>query len=687
MFFTSTPSRDESHELLPVYGDEALKGGATATLLGDNEPQKSRLHRWRESWKFMLFLSSMACVLVFAFNTGFLLWAVARDQVKDEQGLLFQGDCEYVGRVNTGLHLLINLFSTILLGASNYGMQCLCAPTRKDIDRVHQRGGWLNIGVPSLRNIRHVSARRSFLWGCLLLSSVPLHLLYNSTIFYTISAYGYDVFIGPDSPAGKPLDALYSGASESSFTRLYNAAQNGTLDSLTVPECFSAYAATYHTKYGNVLLLSDDIKAAYEYSNVGSEPVWRPLQGWTPHSWMCDYFDASCASRAAQGDWEVAGEGVDSCLVERAPQHCRLQYSLPLTIAVIVSNAVKAVILCYMSFSKGDAPMLTTGDAVASFLREPDTKSEGKCLLSAKYVREATRTKNIPLHLPLPYQENRARWYSAVPKRKWLPILLFWTLALGICISLIIYGQHQDGSEIWSAKFGKTSSMNTATIIKGNSWPKTLIANTIIANVPQLIFSLLYFVSNSILTNMTLAAEWSRYAVARRGVRVSWNPRGAQRPSYFLSLPYRYAVPLMAGSATLHWLISQSIFLVGVDAYDSRWERDQGLDVMTCGYAPVAIVAAISVGVGIVCALLGLGFRRLDSGMAVAGSCSLAIAAACHPGYDPSVREEEATQSKASEGMEYLPVMWGAVSVNGELGHCTFTSEEVDMPEAGRAYQ
>jgi hypothetical protein len=185
---------------------------------------------------------------------------------------------------------------------------------------------------------------------------------------------------------------------------------------------------------------------------------------------------------------------------------------------------------------------------------------------------------------------------------------------------------------------------------------------------------------------MTLAAEWSRYALSQRGVRVSWNAQGAQRRSYFLSLPYRYAVPLMASSAALHWLISQSIFLVGVDAYDSKWERVERLDVMTCGYTPIAIVSAISVGAGILFCVLGLGFRRLDSAMVVAGSCSLAIAAACHSKYDPNV-QDESRQSVLQQDMEYLPLKWGSVSVNGELGHCTFTSEEVETPEKGLFYQ
>ncbi|KAL2839743.1 hypothetical protein BJY01DRAFT_250343 [Aspergillus pseudoustus] len=684
--------QDESHELLPTDRGSPLKSATVEILKSDDEPKKGRLHRWRTGWTFMLFLSSVACVLVLAFNTGFLLWAVARDRVENGQGLLFEGDCDRVGRLNTGLHLLINLFSTIILGASNYGMQCLCAPTRKDVDRVHQRGGWLNIGVPSLKNIRHVSKRRSALWFCLLVSSVPLHLLYNSTVFYTISAYGYDAFVGYDSPAGKPLDSLDYGADyEVTFTRLYETAEKGGLKNLTEIECYNAFAETYHTTYGSVILISDDVDSAYDYGHIESEPVWRPLQDWTPHSWMCQY-DPVCAAEAEQGNWTLPWDPyrINSCLAERVPQRCRLQYSLPLTIAVIVANLAKAIILGYMSFSRADPPMLTTGDAVASFLHRPDPFSVGRCLLSAKEVRGSGQSTDDNQYRPVAYHGDRARWYSAVPKRKWVPIIIFWAVAIGICIGLIIYGQQNDGSEIWAAKFGKTASMNASTIIKGDWWPKSLLANTIIANVPQLIFSLLYFVSNSILTNMTLAAEWSRYALLRRGLRVSWNAQAAQRKSYFLSLPYRYAVPLMASSATLHWLISQSIFLVGVDAYDAEWERAEALDVMTCGYTPIAIVSSLSVGAVIVLAMLALGLRRLDSAMVVAGSCSLAIAAACHPGHDPNLQHDESRRAgplQEKEDMEYSPVMWGSVPVDGEVGHCTFASGEVEEPEVGRFYQ
>jgi hypothetical protein len=73
--------------------------------------------------------------------------------------------------------LLINALSTILLSASNYTMQCLSAPTRSEVDDAHSTGKWLDIGVPSVRNLGRIARKRVILWWLLGASSLPLHLL------------------------------------------------------------------------------------------------------------------------------------------------------------------------------------------------------------------------------------------------------------------------------------------------------------------------------------------------------------------------------------------------------------------------------------------------------------------------------------------------------------------------------
>lgn len=81
---------------------------------------------------------------------------------------------------------------------------------------------------------------------------------------------------------------------------------------------------------------------------------------------------------------------------------------------------------------------------------------------------------------------------------------------------------------------------------------------------------------------MALAHEWSQYAVQRKGLRVSAQPRGAQRSTYFLSLPYRNAIPFIILSTLMHWLMSESLFLVMIEAYTVDLERDPTNDMTTC---------------------------------------------------------------------------------------------------------
>lgn len=87
------------------------------------------------------------------------------------------GNCGYIKKLGIGIHLVINIVSTLLLGASNYCMQTISAPSRDDVDRAHVKGSWVDIGIPSLRNLRFIRKRRAFVWFCLGVASIPLHLV------------------------------------------------------------------------------------------------------------------------------------------------------------------------------------------------------------------------------------------------------------------------------------------------------------------------------------------------------------------------------------------------------------------------------------------------------------------------------------------------------------------------------
>lgn len=80
----------------------------------------------------------------------------------------------------------------------------------------------------------------------------------------------------------------------------------------------------------------------------------------------------------------------------------------------------------------------------------------------------------------------------------------------------------------------------------------------------QFFVSLLYFTTNALLTCICINKEWQSYTVKRKALRVS-SPVGLQRSTYFVSLPARYALPMMGLWALLHWMVSQGLFLLQVD--------------------------------------------------------------------------------------------------------------------------
>ncbi|KAI9686873.1 MAG: hypothetical protein M1822_002626 [Bathelium mastoideum] len=207
--------------------------------------------------------------------------------------------------------------------------------------------------------------------------------------------------------------------------------------------------------------------------------------------------------------------------------------------------------------------------------------------------------------------------------------------------------------------------------------PSGLIANALIANAPQIILSFIYFTYNGLFTAMLLSREWNDFSRERKGIRVSGLPRGHQRSSYFLHLPYRYSFPLMALSALLHWLVSESIFLVDVNGYPTASPKDLDESFITCGYSPAAMLLVIIAGVLMIVYILVFGSLRFKPGIPVASSCSLAIAAACHPG--SKNRDVDISESKLQWGVIDLPV-------GDESGHCGFSDDAVSVPVDGPLY-
>lgn len=129
---------------------------------------------WPIGVKVALFLVASILIL----NASVTLWASVTFQSDGGIGTLHIGPCAQVERTGTVVHIIINFIGTLLLGASNFCMQCLTSPTRKEVDSEHAQKKWLEVGILSLRNLRVIGKSRVWLWFLLGMSSFPIHLMY-----------------------------------------------------------------------------------------------------------------------------------------------------------------------------------------------------------------------------------------------------------------------------------------------------------------------------------------------------------------------------------------------------------------------------------------------------------------------------------------------------------------------------
>jgi hypothetical protein len=171
---------------------------------------------------------------------------------------------------------------------------------------------------------------------------------------------------------------------------------------------------------------------------------------------------------------------------------------------------------------------------------------------------------------------------------------------------------------------------------------------------------------------MASIAEWNGLATSRKGLRVT-KPFGEQRSTYFLQLPYKWALPLMIISGCLHWLLSQTFFLIRTDFYTQDGKLEKWTSA--CGVSLSSLLTFCLVALALVCALRWIGRRPMYPKLPLAESCSLMIGAACHPAPD----EIDSHLAK---------VRWGVVAETmvKEHGHCSLSSKPVLKPNVGDTY-
>ena len=388
-----------------------------------------------------VFICAATATSVLLINFSLTLWASVKYGLHGGLATLQEGSCQKTKELSLWLHLMINILSTILLSASNYCMQCLASPSREEVDQAHRRHVWLDIGVPSVRNLRQVSWFKITLWWLLAISGVPLHLMYNSAVFSSLSSVEYTVYAGStDLLAGNNID--WSSPIPGSSNTLEVVRNASNWQKLDNQACIEAYGRPFVSARGDLLAVTADVNSSQPVvfiSEQGSGADSNFLQ--SPFAWVCGVGGPSGSTSTCDVNtvlhnttgWRLAVDpssnvnvnnsyygiptpsvAVDHCLSVPMEERCRLQFSLAIMLIVISCNVMKAVCMLLTLYYHNSQPLVTLGDAVSSFLKHRDPITEEMCLAGKAKFLANDWTKGA-----LTWQPRRHRWFAAASPRRW----------------------------------------------------------------------------------------------------------------------------------------------------------------------------------------------------------------------------------------------------------------------------
>lgn len=129
--------------------------------------------------------------------------------------------------------------------------------------------------------------------------------------------------------------------------------------------------------------------------------------------------------------------------------------------------------------------------------------------------------------------------------------------------------------------------------------------------------------------------------------------------------------------ATLHWLVSHSVFLVSIETYDvNDLPKEEGDREATCIYSLLPISILFMSGLVVVFALVQGGKVSRTQGMPLVRSNSAGIAAACHPLKRNDDLQKPSMRSVVSQD----------TGTEKRIEHCSFSSSAVERPVEGQLY-
>jgi hypothetical protein len=441
---------------------------------------------------------------------------------------LFTGQCDSnLQTYNLVAHFLINGLGTIVLASSNYLQQICSSPSINEIASRVGQGKDFRFGSNSPSSAFRQKATLTLVWIMLVLTSLPLHLMLNGIMGYAVTpidAEGHAVQIsgGVTPNLGGNITSWHSYSSDQCAKLLL-------------------HSIAYVTDFQNITIIINP-GAPFDFYNNFMRDRERS--------------DVTLIPKASD---------IYSCFVDSVPSVCELTVRwFPAVLsagALIIKTAIVFIALKRHSHFRKRV-FNSLGDIIAVGARHPHLRAQ-------RSQWGAGMFKGKPCH------KFRIRWLSALGFWDFLVAVFWWVSGLGVT-AYGIYSWEVVGKGLTFADhikrfgFGAVDPMTSLTPGQSNirdGTPSTFPLLVIIANCPQLWLSLGYLLWNNQITRIWMEREWRSYYRHVHKPRVSYDkPKDevGTRETRWLQLPYWLTGLLMSLNTIMHWIVSQTLFVVEI---------------------------------------------------------------------------------------------------------------------------
>ncbi|KAK0745221.1 hypothetical protein B0T21DRAFT_345310 [Apiosordaria backusii] len=566
------------------FGNEKQRGG------GNGRGLKNTL---LVGWRAGVALNTLVGFVILIAGFVCLILAISKASLAGGAGgrlAIFTGECAAATRIDWGLHAVINVFGAVLLAGAHYVFQVLSSPTRGEVDEAHRRWVWLDIGVPSFRNLRFIGRMRVMLAVVVLGSAFVTQIMYNAVIFTSQTA--------PEFKAAVVTDAFTRGASFSNATEnnngglsrleilsLQRQASSNEMANLTRADCFIQLDRTLESDLSVILLVSN-INSPSSLLQTTTRPRTNPFSSIVSDQSTIRYCLSAPSLR---------------------PKTCEVNLNASLLGVVALLNSFALVAGASILFKHHSrfSPLCTLGDAINSFLKDPDTATQQSGSLLSKKQDVLTGRWAAGIHEPAKYYiPTNHYWIKSLSFSHLATFLTIWAVFTSLVIAALALSVCHDPEHLLTSFSSTSLGAKSLVIIPGDGIPPPAAA--ILACLPQLGLVMLYISVNNILTTYYLSHECSLFAVAPRALRVSSPfPQGLQTSSLYLTLPRPVSWVLIFVFIGLGFLLSQSFVLVSVTTTAGKTTTTNAV-----GLSGVGLLSLLSLLFILLLLVLGLGMRK-----------------------------------------------------------------------------